>query len=65
MNYNIRLLYSSYNINYYYYYILFIGHILPKIWMGILVQIYWTKLLTWTELKLLEELIFFHRVKII
>ena len=34
INYNILLLYISYNINYYYY-ILYIGHVLPKTWMGI------------------------------
>ena len=28
------LLYISYNINHYYY-ILFIGHVLPETWMGI------------------------------
>ena len=36
INYNniLLLLYISYNINYYYY-ILYIGHVLPKTWMGI------------------------------
>ena len=34
INYNILLLYISYNINYYYY-ILYIDHVLPKTWMGV------------------------------